>query len=107
MQGHKQSEQAMAYLAGDDVVPNGHGGGSAGKPPNGIPPPPRREAKPAKPKGFKVLANTKIKLCAAKLMDVKYWLNKVNESSLYHGSIIVIVGNIYICIYFLFTHIYI
>ncbi len=81
MQGHQESVQAMAYMGGPtDMVPNGRGGGKpsvGGDPPK--PHPPKREVKP---KGFKSQANTKIKLCAAKLMDVKYWLNKVNESSL-------------------------
>lgn len=93
MEGSKQSGQRMAYLEGpNDVVPNGRGSVPPGTHPNGLPPnPPKREVKPPKPKGFKVQANTKIKLCAAKLMDVKYWLNKVNESSLYHGSMIAII----------------
>lgn len=82
MQGLKDADTALGYMGGGGLGASGPtlGGGGGGG--DGQPPKPNRNRQPKAPKGLKSQVSPKIKLCGAKLMDVKLWLNKVNESNL-------------------------
>ncbi len=84
MQGLKDTDTALAYMGGGGTGANppsgSNPGGNAGG--GGVPPTRNRTKVPKQPKGLKSQVAPKIKLCAAKLMDVKLWLNKVKESNL-------------------------
>ncbi len=80
MQGLNDADSALAYMGGGGFGVSGPptGPGNGGNGGGGLPKPTRNK----QPKGLKSQIAPKIKLCGAKLMDVKLWLNKVKESHL-------------------------
>ena len=90
MQGLRDADTALGYMGGGGLCASastggggggtgGGGGGGGGGPPSNR----NRNKQPKPPKGLKSQVSPKIKLCGAKLMDVKLWLNKVKESNLW------------------------
>lgn len=88
LQGDKALGASMSYMGGMGVGPtnpangtphqNGGGGGGevGGSGEN------RNRNRTPKPKGLQSQIAPKIKQCSSKLMDVKCWLNKVQQSNL-------------------------